>query len=178
MKVIRILHDAWCKNLPSRGVQVFTITWLLLVTGLLVLGVFGRWAIFPYTLWSAVVLIGSAAVYMLGIVTVLIAAWASRESTAKWIDVPWLFALVLFWAAFPPLWFMAEGSCYDGGVIYNVTYRVEEQGKEKEYDLAHCPLPVKRDFLKSLRESQDSAAKGWAAVGLLIGLIITQMGKG
>jgi hypothetical protein len=175
LNLLQGLREAWCQSLPTRGVQVFTISWLLPVCGLLAIGTFLRRPIFPYRLWSSVVLCGTAASFFLGILAILIASSMSRRSEKRWVDDPWLFALVLFWAIFPPLWFMAEGACYDGGVICSVTYRVAEGDKEKEYDIAHCPLNVKREFLRSLRESQESAAKGWAAAGLLLGLILSQI---
>lgn len=166
--------------------DVFTVAWAA-VLGILYLLACQRATICTFETWFIGSRIAGALMLGIGVSTVFLAVVISRAGAVKWIDHEWLVALVLFWAVFPPLWFPIEEACYergsitdvkynDAGVLRTITFRKPIQ-VFVEGTTAHDPknAALCDAFLKDLRLSQERAAKVWAALGALLGVVIATM---
>jgi hypothetical protein len=154
---------------PKVTVFLWTVPWVALLVGLLILSSFTHvrisYAFYTYARRCAAILL-----VVLAIVGILRALdLVGKKDDRPWYAVGYLVALVLFWGLCPPIWFFTEYYLIDQGTLALPTEL------QQKFDVAtddKARAEILGAYLAATKTYADMAAKIWLAVGAALATTI------
>lgn len=161
---------AKASTLPIMSVFLWTVPWLALLLGLLVLASFFPWVRFSYSSYTTARRVAAVVLVVLAIVGILRALdIVGKQDGAPWYTVGYLVALVLFWGLCPPAWFFTEYYLIDQGTL--ALPALSQQAVDATSD-PKVQADIRAPFLAATKIYADMAAKVWVAVGAALATTI------